>query len=227
MEVNPAGEERPETHWETTFEEILTGDIVKTWTLHLGDSFADVPRSNPFYSWIETLLHSGVTNGCGVSIYCPEDFTSRAQMPILVLKALEGPDYTPPVCIVGGPWPFDDVPLDSPACPWIQELAHRHMVSGCATNLYCPSDSVTRAQIAVFLLKALEGGDYTPPECSSVFAAVPCSSVFAEWVEELYERGITSGCNADPLEYCPARSITRAQISVLLSRTFDLTFYGP
>lgn len=52
---------------------------------------------------------------CSASDYCPGDVTSRAQMPIFLLEALEGPDYTPPTCLAGGPWPFDDVGLRSHA----------------------------------------------------------------------------------------------------------------
>src|SRR6266508_1602070 len=40
---------RPLQHWDTTFTESLHGTVprTKTWTLHIGDSFTDVPRSSP------------------------------------------------------------------------------------------------------------------------------------------------------------------------------------
>ena len=46
--------------------------VARTWLLHVGDSFIDVPRSQPFYQKIETLLHSGITSGCNAAAYCPK-----------------------------------------------------------------------------------------------------------------------------------------------------------
>src|SRR5262249_39660949 len=41
---------RPVHHWDARFTEILGGTQSRThlWSLHIGDSFEDVPRSNPF-----------------------------------------------------------------------------------------------------------------------------------------------------------------------------------
>jgi len=61
---NPAT--RPAAHWDATFVETLgTGDPPKTWTLHIGRSFTDVPSTAPVYRFVETLFHDGVTGGCG------------------------------------------------------------------------------------------------------------------------------------------------------------------
>ena len=57
---------RPLLHWDATFVETpSTIDPAKTWTLHLGDSFSDVPRSHLFYKKIETIFHNEITLGCG------------------------------------------------------------------------------------------------------------------------------------------------------------------
>jgi hypothetical protein len=77
--------------------------------------------------------------------------TTRAEMTLALAKAL---DVTPPACVPGQEM-FDDVPASNPFCPWIEELVRRGITSGCAPNLYCPSASVTRAQMAPFLVKVL------------------------------------------------------------------------
>ena len=46
---------------------------------------------------------------------------------------------------------FADVPETSPFCRWIEELATRGVVTGCGNGNYCPSASVTREQMGVFL----------------------------------------------------------------------------
>jgi hypothetical protein len=76
--------------------------------------------------------------------------TTRGQMAAVVAQAL---NVQPPACVPGQEM-FDDVPASNPFCPWIEELARRGITGGCAPNLYCPSASVTRAQMAPFILKA-------------------------------------------------------------------------
>ena len=98
------------------------GAATKTWTLHIGASFTDVLTSSGFYRFIETLLHKGVTGGCGVGIYCPSASTAREQMAVFVLVAKEGPGYQPPACTTPI---FNDVPASSPFCRGLDELSRR------------------------------------------------------------------------------------------------------
>ncbi|MGH9379366.1 MAG: choice-of-anchor D domain-containing protein [Thermoanaerobaculia bacterium] len=212
---------RPAAHWDATFEETLAGGPTRTWTLHVGDSFSDVPRTSLFYSWVETLLHHGVTGGCGATEYCPSAANTRDQMPVFLLKALEGPGYAPPACT----GVFDDVPCPSLFANWIEDLVARGVTAGCGGGNYCPNNPVTRDQMAVFLLKTLEGPGYAPPACTGVFGDVPCPSLFAAWIEDLVARGITAGCGGG--NYCPSNPVSRDQMAVFLSKTFSLTLYGP
>jgi len=74
--VANAAATRPSTHWDST--------AVKTWTLHVGDSFTDVPPTSPFHQFVETLLHRGVTGGCTGAAYCPSNSTTREQMGVFL-----------------------------------------------------------------------------------------------------------------------------------------------
>ena len=58
----------------------------QVWTLHVGGSFDDVPSVDPFYRYIETIFHFGVTGGCGGGLFCPGDPVTRAQMAVLLLE---------------------------------------------------------------------------------------------------------------------------------------------
>src|SRR5262249_2685444 len=44
---NPAS--RPAAHWDASFYETVNGTAARTWTLHVGGSFTDVPADHPFY----------------------------------------------------------------------------------------------------------------------------------------------------------------------------------
>lgn len=225
MGLSPSGP-RPATHWDTSFVETLSEATEKTWSLHIGESFGDVERSTSFYPFIEAALHAGVTNGCGAAAYCPESSLTRGQMAVFLLRAAESGSYTPPTCEAGHQ-AFRDVRFDSRFCPWIEELSDRGVVRGCASDRFCPSAPMRRQGLAVFLLKAVEGAGYEPPPCAGIFADVACPSLFADWIEDLTTRGITSGCDDSPLRYCPAASVTRGQAAVFVTKTFGLALYGP
>jgi hypothetical protein len=217
---------RPATHWDGTVRETLSGGAQKTWTIHVGGSFADVPPSSPYYRFVETLLHRGITGGCGGDQFCPQAPTSRAAMAVFTLRALEGPTYTPPAC-TGPVRMFSDVPASSPFCPWVEEWARRGVTGGCSLDQFCPDAPVTREQQAVFLLRTREGSSYAPPPCSGSwrrFVDVPVSSPFCPWIEELARRSITTGCG--PGSYCPSADVTREQMAVFLTETFALTLYS-
>lgn len=222
--TNPAA--RPRVHWDATFDESLSEGSTQTWTLHIGESFSDVPRTNAFYGAVETVLHRGVIGGCGDGMYCPTRHIGRGAMPLFLLRAKEGRGYRPPACVAGEEL-FGDVPASAWNCKWIEELARRGVVSGCGDGNYCPGGKVSRAEIAVFLLKTLEGASYTPPPCDGIFTDVACPSKFADWVEELLNRGIVSGCSTEPLKYCPSSSVRRMVMARFVKRTFGLSLYGP
>jgi hypothetical protein len=160
---------------------------------------------------------------CTTGQFCPGNPVSRDQMAQHVMKSVE-PFYLPPACIAGQEM-FSDVPASSPFCPYVQELASRGVVGGCAPGLYCPAQGVTREQLAVFLLRT-QNPAFTPPPCGApVFNDVPASSTFCPWIEELARRGVVGGCA--PGLYCPTRVVNRAEMSVFLSVTFGLALYGP
>jgi hypothetical protein len=212
---------RPTLHWDSTFTETLSNTDAKTWTLHVGDSFDDVVRSNPYYKFVETLLHRGVTGGCGDTTYCPADFSQRDQMAVFVLVAKEGPGYSPAACTTPL---FTDVPANSPFCRFVEELSRRGVVAGCAPGKYCPADPVTREQMSIFALRTLEP-TLDPPACTTpMFNDVPASNPFCKWIEELARRGVVAGCGNGA--YCPTSPVSRDQMSVFISLTFGLTLYG-
>jgi hypothetical protein len=212
---------RPTAHWDATVKETLTEGAVKTWTLHIGNSFADVPPSNPFYRFVETIFHRGITVGCGSGDFCVNDPVTRAQAAVFLLIAEHGSGYLPP----DPTGIFTDVPVSSPFARWVEQLVAEGITAGCGPSLYCPTNPVTRAQTAVFLLRAEHGPSYVPPNPVGIFTDVPVSSPFARWVEQLVAEGITAGCG--PSLFCPTTAVTRGQDAVFLTTTFGLKLYGP
>ena len=182
----------------------------------LSVEFADVPVSSPFHDDILTIATAGITGGCGGGNYCPTSPVRRDQMAVFLLKAEHGSSYLPPACT----GVFPDVPCPSSFADWVEQLATEGVTSGCGGGNYCPAGSVTRAQMAVFLLKSSQGSSYAPPPATGVFGDVPVGSFGADFIEDLYSRGITGGCSASPLLYCPAATVLRQQMATFLVRTF-------
>jgi hypothetical protein len=192
-----------------------------TFTAVQGAHFNDVADDGSVFSTsIGKLSARGVTGGCGGGNYCPNDPVTRAQMAVFLVRGIHGAGFSPPDATGS----FADVPPGHPFLPWIEQLLVEAITGGCGTNplRFCPDQSVTRGQMAVFLLRATHGSGYQPPPASGIFADVPVDDPFAPWIERLFAEGITSGCGTSPLRYCPDQPVTRAQMAVFLVRAFNL-----
>jgi IPT/TIG domain-containing protein len=182
--------------------------------------FNDVPQTNLFHADIETLFRSAVSAGCGGGNYCPAAVVTRSQMAVFLLKAKHGALYAPPPATGAI---FSDVPANAFAAAWIEQLFAEGNTGGCGGGNYCPDAVVTRAQMAVMLLRAEHGSAYSPPSCTGVFVDVPCgpAPAFAvDWIEQFAAEGITAGCGGDA--YCPGNATQRGNMATFLVRTFDL-----
>jgi hypothetical protein len=51
-------------------------------------TFNDVPTNHPFFQFVEALVDSGITAGCGNGNYCPDAPLTRGQMAVFLSKAL-------------------------------------------------------------------------------------------------------------------------------------------
>lgn len=164
------------------------------------------------------LFNAGITTGCGGNYYCPEQSVSRDQMAVFILRSIYGRNYQPP--LVGTNTGFYDVPTSHWAAPWIKQLAAEGITTGCGGGNYCPSQSVSRDQMAIFILRGMYGATYQPPAIgdSTGFYDVPTSHWAAAWIKQLSAEGVTTGCGGG--NYCPSDPVSRAQMAVFLVRAF-------
>ena len=183
-------------------------------------SFEDVPESHWAYAWIEALYDQGITSGCSASPmkFCPEDAVSRAQMAIFLERSLHGVDYKPPHATGEI---FNDVSEEAFAADWIEALFADGITTGCGNGDYCPDAFVTRAEMAIFLLRSKYGANYIPDtvQTDTGFLDVTVDDFAADWIKQLAEEGITTGCGGG--NYCPDLPVTRAEMAVFLIRTFN------
>jgi len=121
---------------------------------------------------------------------------------------------------------FNDVPRSHWAFPFIQTLAESGITAGCGNGNYCPLDLVTRAQMAVFLERGMNGSSFAPPAATgTVFLDVGAGDFAASFIEQLAADGITAGCGNS--NYCPNAEVTRDQMAVFLLRAKHGAAYIP
>jgi hypothetical protein len=125
---------------------------------------------------------------------------------------------------------FSDVQPTHWAWQEIERLYDSGITGGCEINpllKYCPNNTVTRAEMAVFLLRGIHGSSYYPPSVGSNtgFNDVPTSHWAAKWIKQLYAEGITTGCSSG--NYCPESTVTHAEMAVFLLRSKHTSAYTP
>jgi hypothetical protein len=109
---------------------------------------------------------------------------------------------------------FLDVPSTHLARTFIEQLATAGITGGCAAGpppQYCPEDSITRGQMAVFLVTSL---GKTPGGCIGRFNDVPIGHPFCGFIERLADDGVTGGCSA--ANFCPNDPVSRGQMAVFI-----------
>jgi hypothetical protein len=213
--------------------EAVTANYVLTGTT----PFSDVPSSEPFASYIEAIYNNGITVGCGNGNYCSANNVTRDQMAAFLVRSTQveaGQSTVNFTCNEGAncatetPY-FNDVPTTDGFFPYVQKLYELGITTGCGSGDYCPSENVTRDQMAAFIIRALYGQNYTcnggvpgaSVACASTtpyFNDVPTTDGFFPYVQKMYELGITKGCGNG--NYCPSEDVTRDQMAAFLARAF-------
>ncbi|HET6347356.1 MAG TPA: S-layer homology domain-containing protein [Myxococcota bacterium] len=124
---------------------------------------------------------------------------------------------------------FSDVPPNHWAWNSIEAFYNSGITSGCATGplRYCPTNSVTRAEMAVFLERAMRGAGFTPIMPTGVFSDVAPDFWAAGYIEQFFLDGITTGCGLAPLRFCPTVALTRAEMAIFLLRAKHGAAYLP
>ena len=124
-----------------------------------GQTFADVPPDYWAYAFIEQFAQLGITTGCGTNdagqrLFCPDRSVTRAEMAVFIDRARGYANPPAPAAAT-----FFDVPPGYWVYAFIEQFARLGITTGCGTDdqgrrLYCPDRNVTRAEMAVFLIRA-------------------------------------------------------------------------
>ena len=177
-----------------------------------GDSFSDDDGS-VFEESINKVAAAGITKGCNAdgTLFCPNQPVTRAQMAVFLQRAL---DLEAP----SGDSKFTDSAGFAQSA--IDAMAAAGITLGCNADgtLFCPSQSVTRGEMAAFLARALE---LPTPDVAAAFDDTE-GSVFNNAIAAILKKGITRGCDNTGGRFCPNQPVTRGQMATFLARALDL-----
>ena len=113
--------------------------------------------------------------------------------------------------------PFTDVSCDHWAINYIKAVKDAGITKGCnppANDKFCPEDVVTRAQMAAFIIRAIEG-EPTNYNTNPYFSDVPSSHWAFKYIQRVKERNIAQGYPGTNL-YGPEDNVTREQMAKML-----------
>ncbi len=116
---------------------------------------------------------------------------------------------------------FVDVPITHPYYNDIEILYANGLTGGCQTSplKFCPDQIMNRGQAAVFMLRGNFGSSYGPPVATHIFKDDWSKGAWAEpWAEGMKLEGLSAGCLANPLKYCPWDQIPREQAVIFVLR---------
>ena len=165
---------------------------------------------------IDALNALGLFDGtlCGEDMFCPNEPMQRTVMAVWLVRALDGTD---PAAVDSTR--FADVDGSHDHAGFIERFAQLGVTIGCKTDplRYCPDDTVTRAQMATFLVRAFDLEAAEPFGFTDTAGGTHSANIDA-----LAAAGVTVGCRTDPLLYCPTNTVTRAQMATFLARAQGL-----
>ena len=117
---------------------------------------------------------------------------------------------------------YTDVPQDAWYLEPVASLEKRGIFEGtdCEEG-FCPGEPLERWQIAVWLVRILDGQDPAPID-ESRFEDVGDHEDWIHFIDRFYDLRVTGGCKVEPANYCPARAVTRSQMAAFIYRAFNL-----
>jgi len=199
------------------------GSDSETKTRHITASFSDVPPEHWAYGQIMSCVEAGIVYGYAWDkTYRPELVVDRAQMAVYISRALAGSDGAVPE---GPPTAtFPDVLTDHWAYRYIEYCYANGVVTGYWDG-YHPAETVDRAQMAVYVARAMVAPEerpdlpsYTAPT-TATFPDVPTDHWAYRYIEYCYANSVVTGYWDG---YHPAETVDRAQMAVYVQRAFDL-----
>jgi hypothetical protein len=210
-------------HYNRSYSGItVVADTTTTVNIALTSEFSDIPQGFWAFEQVGACVAAGIVAGYDDGLYHPGYAVSRDQMAAYISRAIAGGDDKVPA-YTGTP-SFPDVPSGHWALRYVEYAVEHEIVSGYTDGQYHPNDEVDRGQMAVFIARAMAGGDGNVPDYTGTpsFPDVSASFWAFRYVEYIADdkRNVTQGYPDG--YYHPEVPVGRDQMAVYVARAFGL-----
>ena len=162
--------------------------------------YDDVPAGDPRWGAVQLVAVRGLMSGTAPTTFSPDANLTRAQAAV-VLSALFRLTVDPAPATSD----FADVGVGDPFFKYIEAIFKAGFTAGCGGGNFCPAGVVTRAQLAVFLVKGL--GISAPPCTAAPFGDVPTTDAACPAIAYATQKKLLGGCSAG--NFCPTTAVVR------------------
>ncbi len=156
---------------------------------------------------IEWMFQHEYIYGCATELYCPDDELSRAATAALLDRILAPPATSTDF------FTDDDGHWAEGA---LNRLAAANILRGCGPGLACPTEPVTRGQLAALLSRAFD-----LPKSTTDYFVDDNGNIFEANINSLAGIGVTRGCDNAGDRYCPFHNVLRDQAATLFTRAIQ------
>lgn len=176
--------------------------------------FADVAGGTWYEQAVTWMIENRITRGCTPTRFCPESNLTRQQFLTFLWRAAgqPTPDYL-------GSEAFSDVTEGVYSDRAIGWAVAGGVTQGCTagslgdgTWQFCPTQQVTRGEMATLLYRHVEADYVGEP---SHYTDVEPDAFYAISVTWLTDFSVVPGC--DPSRFCPDRAATRAEAALFIN----------
>lgn len=202
----------------------INGDMISAQVTHLGKyavleitkAFKDVPATYWAFNAIQSLAAKQIVSGVTTTEFDPKSNVSRAEFTALLVRALG--------LSAEGQIQFADIKSDAWYLSYVTTASKLGIVSGRSNNTFAPNAPITREEMAVMVIRALEAKSGKKPDASvGVIDFADASSISAwavNYVKAAANQGLLQG--RQNKQFAPKGMMTRAEsaqvIFTLLSK---------
>lgn len=193
-----------------------SGDLVPQGYQGDGKIFTDMEGYDWAVESVEGLFAKGVLSGRESGKFVPEDSVLREEFVKMVVKSFE-------LSVVGDKLPFEDVEADGWYKQFVECAYTSGIVSGYSDKVFGIGDAVSREDIAVMILRAVEVCDYKFKNTSNADITFGDESEISDYAKDAVAKLASAGIiNGDENgNFNPKHSATRAETAKILWMTLQ------